>query len=176
MKEYEKDALLRLIEGGRYISVLPDSPEARYFVQTNNLDVRILPPKEIGQIVVGTHKKIRDVISIEDINEVGFPEYINELKNLYAKISDELVVDAFILLQNLFIENNYQFPEIDIIYGLLFRFKVCDIRYYVQTRDQGIEKHSLEAIIDEHIGDRVRNIEEQQVYCYECSKKILGIK
>ena len=176
MKATEKEILDQLISGTRFVGIVSDTPYVNDFVLKHDLDSTVLPTEIVQTVqscIVASKKKINEVLTKEDLIQVGFPEYEESLLEIFANIQNVSICEAFKKIQTIFIKKNYSSPEIDIIYGLLFGYKICDIRYYIQTRDMGMPHHELEIAMDKKIGDRERVLDEQYVRCEKCTLEYL---
>ncbi len=170
-----EEILGQILLGNRFVGIVPFSTHVVDFVIKSNLDMADMPTQEkaVRHIIIAPKKKVSEVLMEEKLLQVGFPEYEKSLLKLFNDIRNLPICDAFLKMQYEFIAKNYISAEIDIIYGLLFGFKLCDIHYYVQTRDQNTPQHSLESVLNQKIGDRERTLKEQTILCEKCTEDYL---
>ncbi len=177
MEDYERNILNELIQGKRCLGLLTPKIEIIDFVIKNNLDYNnftFSKNNSIENIAVAPRKMVREVVTKEKIKEINLPKYEEKVIEIITSLDNTNIAKAVIKIQNYFIDNKYKSPEVDIIYGILFDYKPCDIKYYVQTRDDGLPKHKYEDILEQKIGNRERTLEEQHVICEECALEYLG--
>lgn len=176
METTEKEILDEILLENRYVGVVSDTVYINKFVKEHNLDITNLPQETnqtVKSVIVALKKKISEVLTKKAILQIGFPEYEKSLLKTFADVQDMSICEGFKTLQTEFIKKNYLSAEIDIIYGLLFGYKTCDIRYYIQTRDQGLPRHQFETEMDKKIGNRERALDEQYVRCEKCTLEYL---
>ncbi|MDA2936171.1 hypothetical protein MYX06_03060 [Patescibacteria group bacterium AH-259-L05] len=161
------------------------SEEARRFAKTHGLVV-ISESDLFGRVVVTPDRKLVEELNALNISQPvplsslpivdwlrdfsEFPFVQKQAERLFKKIDSMVIAQALAYLceypkitdeRELFYKGKVK-PEVDLLFGLLFGYRTCCIRYYLATRCFGKERYQNES-----------NTNEQGFYngvlCEECT-------
>lgn len=176
MENDTNDILQEILHNKRFGAIIPYTKKVADFVLNNHFDKKTILTEKYyphPQVAIAVQRRIKDVISEKILDEKVIPiEYVTNLLHYYSEIKELPVVIAIAHTRELIISKE-SFPEGDAILGLLFGYKPCDIKYYIQTRVLHLPHHAFEIKLDEAIGSRPRTIKEQIVMCEACTRSYL---
>ena len=99
-----------------------------------------------------------------DLSILDIPELENKISTLYGKIKNMTVVEAVNFLNSLSrLKGGWELPEVAAIEGLLFGYRPCCVKYYIDSRYLGKPSYEEEG----HCFDD----EEEYVMCKECARE-----
>lgn len=160
--------------GNRFAAFVWSEDWIKKFAEENNLELSQLPPPVDGldtlcRFIIAKKEITGDVLqerieaaSKEFSKEVnGFSE---KIKILYERVKKMPLVETVKLLVGWpCLKGGLEQPEVAIIEGLIFGYKICDIDYYLRTRYLEKKKHPYEDLGAEKAG---------LVVCEKCAEKI----
>lgn len=149
--------LIEQVSGGNKPGCcVPITKEAERFSKNHDLVV-VLKSNAFGdkvaepnELAISRKITVRSLCLLERLHEFSkVPELVECAKVLCQKIEDKIVAEAIAYLYSYHrlddnknpYPNNMARPEVALLLGLLFGYRVCCIRYYLETRYFGAPRY-----------------------------------